>query len=786
MRRGVDKIAGQGKEERALRQDILDDVEPSEYPSRLDWLASYLEQYGDYQLNLQRGTDGEFISRFSFPNTAEDPYRQGLAALLDDRETAADLSDRVGIAKLVQQYAALVTSLSRVDRQDVDPGEVLSRLVVRRLQRQSGDTARLAEGLQPNTRTPRELLLQLANRQELADGVESFIQTVDDDGDIPAQLGRIRLATQLWPHQRKGLAKWLKTGGKGYVDMATATGKTVLGLAAVGYCTNSGALHPSDQAWLEDWFDETPPQVSNQWADNVLIVTTDDLLGAQWARLFEQHCHTPPEYTKIEDGSIRLPWGRVDIRAANGLDGIDPGDYQLAIFDEVHNYGSADGWGGDLKRFVNSACPVLALTGSETQSLVELSETSDQPFDAVFTYSHADALADGVIPEFEWTLAFVPVDEASSSTLERLLETAAGYDNLVDDAPGSLWLSDAALEQAPPGQFEGLTSEYETPGQLASAIRAAGEDDQGPTPSLDQLARGLDGRRAHWWNLRPALESIRDRLQAAMAAEQPALVLTRSYPEAETIATLVETEVDADTVTTLKQGQSASAQEDDISAFDEVPTGQKVLIGPGKRLGTGVDIQTVEVGINLAQPGTGVNASLVQRLGRLLRKTDTDTTVEFYHVLGVPPTEGLIPTDGMRFVTDVTEFFAQAEVPGTDGMAEPPEVTVADEATAAIVELEQTGAAWRQATADQLPPLERSYIDAIEAQTATGTSVVATDWYETDVDTDDSTADADPDSGTGSGTDAEPDTATDSTNGTRDDSDGQEATATTTTTAESS
>lgn len=302
-----DEAITEDNEEQALPQDVLGNVEPIEYPARLDWLASYLDRNGDYTLNPQREMSNGFISDFSFKYTAEGFYLEGLAALIGSRNAAGQLQDRLRLADVAFQYAALVNGLENVGREDVGPGEVLGRLVVRHLQRQEGETAHLAEDLQPNTNTPRELLMQLTGQPELAAVVETFMDDSPEGADLTTQLGQVQLATRLWGHQREGSRSWLAADGHGYVNMATATGRTLLGLAAVGYCTESGGLHPDDGSWLDAQFADGNPTVANTQADDVLIVTRDGLLGAQWAELFERHCHTPPEYTQIVDGSIRLP-----------------------------------------------------------------------------------------------------------------------------------------------------------------------------------------------------------------------------------------------------------------------------------------------------------------------------------------------------------------------------------------------------------------------------------------------------------------------------------------------
>lgn len=712
-------IVDEGDEERALRNDVLSDVDTREYPARLDWLAGHVVREGDYTLSPTGQTD-QFVSEFTLSSTIEEPYVEGLRRLVSHGESVSALTDAADVGEVVTAYTSLVAGLENVDT-SVPPGEVLSRVLVRDLQRGSEAAARAAAEFTLQAATPRELLQQLATSRPAATAVGRLVDEMDDAEALPERLGQVQLATRMWDHQREALAEWLAADGEGYVDMATATGKTVLGLAAVGYCTASGALHPHDRDWLSDRFDGEPPTVANTRADDVLIVTTDDLLGAQWCRLFEQHCHTPPEYTQVVDGSISLPWGDVEIRAANALSGLDPADYRVAVFDEVHNYSRSGGWGQQLRRFVSASCPVLALTGSDTPALSKLTEETG--FEEVFEYSHDEALRDGVIPEFDWTLSFVQVDEEASPTLASLRRTATLFDRSVDASPGSLSIRDSARAELPEAAREALSSSFDSLRAIASGLRDAGSDGRAPTETLETLASGLAGRQTHWWNLRPGFDAVERRVSDAMDDGRPTLLLTQSYGEATAVADRLD-DCGAERIDCLERDTDAERQAERIEAFDEAPERRKLLVGPGSRIGTGIDVRSVEVGINLARPGTGVNASLVQRLGRLLRKTNEGNTVDFYHVLGLPPTGAVIPVDGENFVEDVTEFFSQVELPTTDGATKRPGVDVTPAASDTVVELERHGAAWHPSPDDDVTT---AYVDRIEA-TDEGPAVT-TDWY---------------------------------------------------------
>lgn len=714
-------IIDQGGEERALRSDVLSELEPRQYPARLDWLASHIDQTGEYVLNPQKPSE-KLLMKYGLGGVINEPYLEGLRALVGQTGSTGALGDTVSVGQIVAAYVGLINGLQNVETK-IPPGEVLGRMLVRELHRDSTDAKREAENFTPDAATPRELLQQLAASPSAATAVDELINEIDEPTLLPERLGRVQLTTRMWDHQRRGFARWLEADGEGYVDMATATGKTVLGLAAVGYCTQSGELHPDDHDWLVDRFDGNLPTVTNSRGENVLIVTTDDLLGAQWSRLFEQHCQTPREYTQIVDGSISLPWGDIEIQPAGALTGLDPTEYQLAIFDEVHNYSRSGGWGEQLARFVQSTCPVLALTGSDTRQLSSVSD--ETAFEKVFEYNHNEALRDGVIPEFDWTLSFVPIEKDASSTFQSLQETADLFTESVAAKPGTLSVKPELREPIAGSTGSPLSESYDSLRAFATGLRDAGENGRAPTADLETLASGLSGRQTHWWNLRPDFDTVESRAAEAMEAERPTIVLTQSYGESQAVAERLG-DVGAKMIVQLERDADAGTQAEQIETFDQADEGQKLLIGPGKRIGTGIDVRSVEVGINLARPGTGVNASLVQRLGRLLRKTDETDSVDFYHVLGLPPTTATIPPDGEDFVDDVTEFFSQVESPASDGMTKLPGVSIAEGVRERVIDLENVGAKWRSKT-EVSDEVTEAYLEQIES---TGSDpAVTTDWY---------------------------------------------------------
>lgn len=714
---------------KTFKSDLLSDRDKTEWPGCIDYVAGQIAD-GGYTIGIQSSNTTSLESGSDLERMARNHYLRGIAALTGDLSRQTVLPEDFPLGDLLVEFADLRSGLEDVDRRDVPAGEVLSRLTMRTVQRQANESeARLARQLRANAETPRELVTELTTAPELAPLVESALPDPDDPSTLTTELASLDLTTQLWDHQLESLALWLYHGANAYVDMATATGKTVLGLAAVAHTVESGSLHPIDQKRLEDIFDGQLPDIDRSRPNDVLIVTTDDLLGIQWARLFQDHCHTPPSFTTIEDDGIQLPWGSIDIRSASSLGDVDPGDYRLAIFDEVHNYSGRSGWGSHLVEFIESSCSVLALTGSVTDQLESFVEEANRPFPLVYRYTHELALRDGVIPDFEWTLGFTEIKQ--SDTLERFSETAHQFDRLVEYEAGTYRLNKEALADVAPDLAEeeiaDIAGEYISGSALADGLRSLNDDNSAPTAELESFATGVSNRTINRLNLQTALDPVIEIAETALSEGRPVLVLTRSYGEANEIWKELYSNDDDRVVKQLEAGASAEKHDKTIRSFDESDTQRKALIGPGKRIGQGNDIHSVEVGINIARPGSGANTTLVQRLGRLLRDAGGKETVEFHHLIGVPPAEAVIDPDGESFVRTVAEFFGQVIEPNTDGILKPPEVAIAEQITGDIATHERRGAPHIRRD-EQASVVESAYAAAIEEK-QDDNPTVTTDWF---------------------------------------------------------
>jgi superfamily II DNA or RNA helicase len=470
------------------------------------------------------------------------------------------------------------------------------------------------------------LLVDVFSNQSVAAHAETLateIRGVGADG-LVAILDEPRLQVPLWRHQRRALTAWTAAANRGYVDMATATGKTVLGLATIA--ARYGQLHPDDDGLV--------PSDRPNGRERVLVVAPNDLLLEQWRIAFDDYLDVPPERTRGDD--VDLSWGTVSFRTPTALLDQSESAYDLVVLDEVHHYASATGWGKLLGRFTG---PVLALTGSlEPGSTVQrrLEREFGRP---LYEYSLAEARRDRVIPEFSWTVVYTDVGgDASDYTdiTRRCLEEFDWFERAVED--GSLVVE----IDRPLATFADVRRYAQT--SAGSRLRSRSE-------RFKRFTSALFARHTMGWNLSPSIESIVDLVDRHPT--DSVLVLVKDNTQVTAVADRLRAHEDRPVFAADQQIDSVTLASR-LRRFDNADE-PAILVGTGDLLGEGTDIQRVSVGINMA---TGsVNASLVQRLGRVLRNPTGDKHAVFYNVVSVPDEPGLaLIEDGVRLLYDAVQY----------------------------------------------------------------------------------------------------------------------------------
>nr|WP_303647908.1 DEAD/DEAH box helicase family protein [Haloarchaeobius amylolyticus] len=433
--------------------------------------------------------------------------------------------------------------------------------------------------------------------------------------------------TPLWHHQLEALRAWQKAGYRGYADMATATGKTVLGLAAIAL--RYGHLHP---------IDDVEGQRDQQGTDTVLIVAHSDLILEQWRREFDNHLNIPQDRTRGA-AEIELTWGEVHFRTPQRLINQSDYDYDLVILDEAHHYATASEWGSLLEAF---DADILALSGSVDDAGTDSEALQDRLRESVGPeikrYGIAEAQRDGVIPAFDWEIRYAPY-ERDDEFVELSRSVTESFEAFRDRIESGEISTERRLRT-----FDDIrTFTHTTEG------KALKRDDD----AFRDLSTALFSRRMKRWHLAPSLDGIVE--VVAEHRNDHVLVLVDSNAQVEVLTDLLAERMST-RVQAATSDQSREALRDQLDAFDESEDGG-VVVGTGDLLGEGVDIPAANVAVNMATGG--VNAQLVQRIGRVLRNPSEEKHARFYNVVGVPDGDAAVPAqDGRQLIEDAGEFCA--------------------------------------------------------------------------------------------------------------------------------
>jgi len=487
--------------------------------------------------------------------------------------------------------------------------------------------------------TVSDITTQLFNNETIASNVDLLLTEIENSASqgLLSLLDEPQMMTPLWEHQRDALEKWWEHDKRGYVDMATATGKTVLGLGAIAL--QYGELHPEDQA-----IGGVADPVDSTGSDDVLIVAHSELILEQWRQEFEKHLNIPQERT-TGSNDITLEWGTIHFRTPQSLVNEDRVAYDLVLLDEAHHYATGSEWGSLLDEFDGN---VLAMSGSvddagsDSERIEERLSNSIGP--RAKRYTVTEARKNGVIPSFDWEVHYAPYDVVG----DDLEKTAERAERSFQEFRQRLRQGELSLET------DRRLRTYEDVRRFSHTTEGNSlkqEDD-----AFRDLVTRLFSRRTKRWNLSPTLDVVVDLVVEHHTTEKVVVLADSNAQVEELESRITDVVANPSSVYLVSGSQSRGEQLETIEEFDE-PERSGVLIGTGDLLGEGVDMQHASVAINMATGG--VNQELVQRIGRVLRNPDdTPKHAMFYNVVGVPPTEdAAIPReDGKQIIEQAAGF----------------------------------------------------------------------------------------------------------------------------------
>jgi len=420
--------------------------------------------------------------------------------------------------------------------------------------------------------------------------------------------------------------------------MATATGKTVAGIAAIAECCGVLPEDPDHEPRTDD--------------AKIMIVAHSNAILKQWEQEIQEKLGLPMPagQTGEQAESVSFSGGEVEFYTAQSLlpryDRDLADQYDLVIYDEVHHYSNLDGYGAAIDRPNYRAAMGLSATIGDDGEL-KREQLTELLGDVVHTYGVEDARRDGIIPEFDWTVHPTPLDPYEREEWDEATESISDQFKHIRRSAATKRI----LRQVPVP-----FTELEDLGDFIRAHEAASmvfDDEEIPD---------------EWSNLQATIHSrtwIRHRSQPKI---EEAIELAKDYLEdPDQPVKLVIFAMDIDTADEIadqlgevsdhvyrahSQLETSSKKNNEtvqrnINKFGKCENG--VLVSP-KMLDEGIDVPDAEVGINVA--GTKTKLQLVQRMGRVLRKHG-DQRPHFHHFIAMPDENYLAGLDSKEYVQEL-------------------------------------------------------------------------------------------------------------------------------------
>jgi len=425
-----------------------------------------------------------------------------------------------------------------------------------------------------------------------------------DDARLGELLRRPVLLVELWPHQKEALENWFRAGGRGIIEMATATGKTLVGLAAaLKLYERHGEL-------------------------NVLVLAHSKAILNQWRREAIEKLGFVGDPDAEYTSSLR--YDGFEIRF-NTLQTVykNPENYStdLLIVDEVHH-----GAAREFRRALEVPCRwKMGLSATvEGERQHRLTKYLGQP---VYTLSIGEARRRGIIPDFELYVheTYLDVDnEEEFRTVTAEIVRWFGYISKQHEK----------IRELSGGEIETLETLSDFI-RLVERARYAGKE----IPDEWRVLRNLILRRR--WLIHRYGPKIDKAVEIAMneGGRRKCIMFAMDISTCEKIANKLSGSVD---VYLVHSGLGDREVRLTLNEFRYCDRG--VLVAP-RILDEGIDVPDAEVGINVASSKTKLQ--LVQRIGRILRKRPRKRP-EFHHFVVVPKKGCFIEfDDAIRYLDDM-------------------------------------------------------------------------------------------------------------------------------------
>jgi superfamily II DNA or RNA helicase len=408
-----------------------------------------------------------------------------------------------------------------------------------------------------------------------------------------------------WDHQQAAFDAWSQSGRRGIVEMATATGKTLVGLMAI----------------------EDMAKSHNE--ATIRVLSNSRALLNQWKRESVQKLGLLQNVYK--DFTIPVNWKGITVyfqTIQSVMDHPENFPTDLLIVDEVHHLA-----GPEFRKALQIQAPEKMGLSATVEGDVKLSILKEELGPVVYQFGLKDALVKGIIPSFEWKVipVYLAVDEA-----EEFASISKGirgqFSSIKFDIPTILSIS-------------GVKHPMKDLGDFIRLVERARYRKMELPEAWKQVQALILKRRWIIHKSKPRLDHAMA-LGKELAKNRKVILFTMDTESCDYLGDELKKENDQVYVihSNIKEDPHTL-----ILQFKHAKYG--ALIG-AQMLSEGIDIPDVEIGINVAASKTRLQ--LTQRMGRILRKGSGKKAPIFYHYVAIPEPSNYIPEeDDIAFLDDL-------------------------------------------------------------------------------------------------------------------------------------
>ena len=410
--------------------------------------------------------------------------------------------------------------------------------------------------------------------------------------------------------QEECLAIWAENGCQGIVQAVTGAGKTVLAVKAADYL---GQLY-GERLW-------------------VAVVVPTRALMVQWNRILHSHffAETGTQYIQFQVYIINS--ARYQL-ARQILKKLRNGMTVFLVADECHHYASPEN--RKIFEFIPhmnnlSACYFalgLSATVGDPHSKEILKPALGR---VIFDYSYKRALREKVVADFQLVQIAVHFDEQEYEEYEELSER---------------------LKLLRRKLYARIPLLKKDPGSFFSILQSLAKERDIEISSLAKSFLHLSYQRKKLVCMaKNRVFCVRDLLRE-IDIHQKILVFSESIEQAELLFSLLRGEYD----TKVGKYHSRAGKLANKNTLERFRDSEVLILITCKALDEGIDVPDAGIGIILS--GTGMERQRLQRLGRILRKSDGKESACLYYlfVKGSMEEKSYVPLASENFRVENREY----------------------------------------------------------------------------------------------------------------------------------